>query len=108
MKAWRGYLRTVLSAGFVLLGWSASAMATNGHFLHGVGAINSSMGGAAIGQAEDTLGALVRAQSIGDVLGTALAFAGLASLAVGLTHAVGLFRAAEETAPVPKAAEKQA
>ena len=60
------------------------------------------------GLEEDTLGALVRAQPVGDVLGTALAFAGLASLAVGLTHAIGLFRAPGEAPAAPKAAEKQA
>lgn len=34
------------------------AWATNGHFLHGTGAVHSSMGGASIGAAEDTLGAI--------------------------------------------------
>lgn len=62
-----------------------------------------------VGLEEDTLTALVRAQPVGDVLGTALAFAGLASLAVGLTHAVGLFRAvAPEATATPTAADKQA
>lgn len=36
--------------------------------------------------------ALARVRDIGDVLGTALAFAGLASLGVGLAHATSLFR----------------
>ncbi|OGS47765.1 MAG: hypothetical protein A3K66_04655 [Euryarchaeota archaeon RBG_16_67_27] len=62
-----------------------------------------------LGLEEDALTSLVRAQAVGDVLGTALAFAGLAFLAVGLTHAVGLFRPAREAPPTPKpTAEKQA
>lgn len=57
----------------------------------------------------DPVAALLKAQSIGDVMGNALAFAGLASLAVGLTQAAGLFeRAPEEAQAAPPAAEKSA
>ncbi len=37
---------------------SGSAFATDGHFLHGVGAINSAMGGASVATSQDTLGAI--------------------------------------------------
>lgn len=47
----------------------------------------------------DSVAALLRARSVGDILGTSLAFAGLASLVVGLSHATGLFaRPAREAA----------
>src|SRR3989304_1322296 len=36
---------------------------------------------------DETVASLLRAQPVGDIVGTAMAFAGLASLAVGLTHA---------------------
>ncbi|HEY5648405.1 MAG TPA: hypothetical protein VIU33_02825, partial [Nitrospiria bacterium] len=42
----------------LLTGIPASTLATTGHFLHGVGAINSSMGGASTAKAEDSLGAI--------------------------------------------------
>jgi len=56
----------------------------------------------------DPIGALLRGQPIGDILGTALAFAGLASLAVGLTQAAGLFERAPEPARAPSPPEKAA
>src|SRR5215470_10817121 len=37
---------------------AAPAAAGNGHFLHGVGAVNSAMGGAGVALPNDTLGAL--------------------------------------------------
>jgi len=42
--------------GLVLLGPVPRASATDGHFLHGVGAINSAMGGAGIATPESLLG----------------------------------------------------
>ena len=44
--------------GAVLLAASAPAWAANGHLLHGVGAVNSSMGGAGVALPNDALGAL--------------------------------------------------
>ncbi|MFA5896257.1 MAG: hypothetical protein WC985_05060 [Thermoplasmata archaeon] len=44
------------------------------------------------------IGSLLNAHEIGDIVGNALAFAGLASLGVGLADAVGLFRKAEQPA----------
>jgi len=43
---------------FISLAWAPGASATDGHFLHGVGAINSAMGGVGIAGATDVLGAL--------------------------------------------------
>jgi long-chain fatty acid transport protein len=45
-----------ISAG-LLVGWAPPASATDGHFLHGVGAINSAIGGVAIAQSSSILGA---------------------------------------------------
>lgn len=44
--------------GAVLLAATAPAWAANGHLLHGVGAVNSSMGGAGVALPNDALGAL--------------------------------------------------
>jgi len=56
---------------------------------------------------DETVASLLRAQPVGDIVGTAMAFAGLASLAVGLTHAAGLFdRASAEAKSTPAPAEK--
>ncbi len=43
---------------FISLAWAPGASATDGHFLHGVGAINSAMGGVGVAGATDVLGAL--------------------------------------------------
>lgn len=44
---------------FISLAWAPGASATDGHFLHGVGAINSAMGGIGVaGTKDDVLGAL--------------------------------------------------
>lgn len=40
----------------LFLGWSTPASATDGHFLHGVGAVNSAMGGAGVAATGDLLG----------------------------------------------------
>jgi len=42
---------------FISLAWAPGASATDGHFLHGVGAINSAMGGVGVAGAKDLLGA---------------------------------------------------
>lgn len=55
---------------------------------------------------DETLAALLRSAQVGNVMGTALAFAGLASLAVGLTHAAGLFRPSEEGTPSTTASDR--
>jgi len=47
----RGALLLALS-----LSWSTPASATDGHFLHGVGAVNSAMGGAGVAATGDLLG----------------------------------------------------
>ena len=47
----RGALVTALA-----LAWSAPLSATDGHFLHGVGAVNSAMGGAGVASMSDLLG----------------------------------------------------
>lgn len=46
----------LIMAGLLLLGPVPRASATDGHFLHGVGAINSAMGGAGIATPESLLG----------------------------------------------------
>lgn len=52
-----------------------------------------------LGVEPESVAALLRARSVGDILGTSLVFAGLASLVVGLSHAAGLFaRPAREAA----------
>jgi len=51
-------LHGVVFALFISLAWAPGASATDGHFLHGVGAINSAMGGVGIAGATDVLGAL--------------------------------------------------
>lgn len=56
-----------------------------------------------LGVTPDTVLALLRAQVIGDVLGNAFAFAGLASLAVGLANAARLFGESRDATP-PSAA----
>ncbi len=57
----------------------------------------------------DPIPALLKAAPTGSIMGIALAFAGLASLAVGLTQVVGLFeRAPEEAKPIPPTPEKTA
>ena len=43
---------------FTLAAWSGAANATNGHLLHGSGAVNDSMGGAGIATSLDSLGIL--------------------------------------------------
>ncbi|MFH1763220.1 MAG: outer membrane protein transport protein [Gemmatimonadota bacterium] len=43
---------------FISLAWAPGVSATDGHFLHGVGAINSAMGGVGVAGAKDVLGAL--------------------------------------------------
>ena len=44
---------------FISLAWAPGASATDGHFLHGVGAINSAMGGVGVaGAKDDILGTL--------------------------------------------------
>jgi long-chain fatty acid transport protein len=43
---------------FISMAWAPGASATDGHFLHGVGAINSAMGGVGVAGATDVLGAL--------------------------------------------------
>ena len=44
---------------FLSLAWTPGVSATDGHFLHGVGAINSAMGGVGVaGAKDDVLGAL--------------------------------------------------
>jgi len=49
----------VVFALFISLAWAPGASATDGHFLHGVGAINSAMGGVGVaGAHDDVLGAL--------------------------------------------------
>lgn len=40
----------------LFLGWSFPLSATDGHFLHGVGAVNSAMGGAGVASMDDLLG----------------------------------------------------
>ncbi|MGQ0797886.1 MAG: hypothetical protein ACT4OI_08515 [Methanobacteriota archaeon] len=55
-----------------------------------------------LGFGGEFVAALTRVRDIGDVLGTALAFAGLASLGVGLAHATSLFR---RPARVPRPSE---
>jgi long-chain fatty acid transport protein len=42
---------------FLTLAWAPGVSATDGHFLHGVGAINSAMGGVGVAGAKDLLGA---------------------------------------------------
>jgi len=57
----RFLLRNVLSvvaAAALLVSTSSDARATDGHFLHGVGAVQSAMGGAGTAAATDVLGAL--------------------------------------------------
>ncbi len=54
--------RVLLSALFVavlIVATPSQALATDGHFLHGVGAVNSSMGGVGMARATDLLGAFV-------------------------------------------------
>jgi len=51
-------LQGVIFALFISLAWAPGASATDGHFLHGVGAINSAMGGVGVAGATDVLGAL--------------------------------------------------
>ena len=54
-KSFRG----VVLALFISLAWAPGVSATDGHFLHGVGAINSAMGGVGVaGAKDDVLGAL--------------------------------------------------
>ena len=49
----------VVFALFISMAWAPGASATDGHFLHGVGAINSAMGGVGVaGAKDDVLGAL--------------------------------------------------
>ncbi len=55
MKKWT---TGVVLALFISLAWAPGASATDGHFLHGVGAINSAMGGVGVAGAKDVLGAL--------------------------------------------------
>ena len=40
----------------LVMAWTAPASATDGHFLHGVGAVNSAMGGAGVAAMNDLLG----------------------------------------------------
>lgn len=55
-KPWKkGLVMGLLFSALVAL---EEAHATDGHFLHGVGAINSAMGGASVATSEDTLGAI--------------------------------------------------
>jgi len=51
----------------------------------------------------DQVAALLRAQDVGDVVGNALAFGGLAGLAIGLATSAGLFQRAEEKVAAPVA-----
>jgi long-chain fatty acid transport protein len=52
-------LTGVVFALFLSLAWAPGVSATDGHFLHGVGAINSAMGGVGVaGAKDDVLGAL--------------------------------------------------
>lgn len=52
-------LRGLSLALLISLAWAPGASATDGHFLHGVGAINSAMGGVGVaGVKDDVLGAL--------------------------------------------------
>jgi len=52
-------LRGGLAALILTLAWAPGVSATDGHFLHGVGAINSAMGGVGVaGAKDDVLGAL--------------------------------------------------
>ena len=53
----RSAFSIIASFSFLLI-LSTPALATNGHFLHGVGAVNSAMGGASTAVSEDTLGAI--------------------------------------------------
>ena len=58
-KTFRGSRFSALAISFLfLVVLSSPAGATNGHLLHGVGAVNSAMGGASIAVAEDSLGAI--------------------------------------------------
>lgn len=51
--------RALVGALCIGLAWAPEASATDGHFLHGVGAINSAMGGVGVaGAKDDVLGAL--------------------------------------------------
>jgi long-chain fatty acid transport protein len=53
------FLSGLTYALFISLAWAPGASATDGHFLHGVGAINSAMGGVGIaGAKDDILGVL--------------------------------------------------
>lgn len=56
----RGLVVTALVLGLLGLPGSSPVWAGNGHFLHGVGAVNSSMGGAGTGLPTDVLAALYR------------------------------------------------
>ncbi len=51
------FMMGVVLALFISLAWAPGASATDGHFLHGVGAINSAMGGVGVAGAKDLLGA---------------------------------------------------
>jgi long-chain fatty acid transport protein len=51
------FVAAILAPLLLILGIK-SAQATDGHFLHGVGAINSAMGGASVATSEDSLGAI--------------------------------------------------
>jgi long-chain fatty acid transport protein len=53
----RTYSRAPAMLAALLVGVSASARATDGHFLHGVGAINSAMGGVGVAAPSGLLGA---------------------------------------------------
>ena len=50
-------LAITLAASAAILGSSSAARATNGHVLHGVGAVNQSLGGAGIATSLDAIGA---------------------------------------------------
>lgn len=54
----------------------------------------------------DPVTSLLQARAIGDVVGTGLAFAGLASLVVGLSQAAGLFARVSRQAALPKASDE--
>ena len=65
----------------VLLGTPGLLFATNGHFLHGVGAVNDAMGGAATaGNPQDLLGSLHRNPANGNLFDGRVASASLGAL----------------------------
>lgn len=66
-------LKYLTMAAALLLARARTASATDGHFLHGVGAVNSAMGGVAVARASSILGAFyTNPAGLADCAGTSV------------------------------------